>query len=122
MGATTTAAYNGGSFGDEWHQQPRVSPEQIESLQHANDALVSGFVCLSRIREPLALVGGYWGMDPEIIFRVSAGSPRPAILGVLAMGEWLAKVRGSPELSNETNRQIDLFIERANVWVRINNI
>ncbi|KAJ2884714.1 hypothetical protein GGI21_006010 [Coemansia aciculifera] len=111
-------------FGKEWwsQQKPRVSPEQIKSLEDASDVLVSGFICLSRIREPLALVGGYWGMDPQIIFQVSAGSPRTAIYGILGMCKSLAKVRGSPELSSETNRLIGLFIERANVWVRINQI
>ncbi|KAJ2744927.1 hypothetical protein GGI20_002577 [Coemansia sp. BCRC 34301] len=111
------------SCGDEWRQQqPRVSPEQIASLHDANDSLVSEFVCLSRIREPLALVGGYWNMDPKIVFQVSAGSPRTAILGILGMCGSLARIRGSPELDSETNRQIGIFLERANVWVRINNI
>ncbi|KAJ2050809.1 hypothetical protein H4S04_001047 [Coemansia sp. S16] len=110
------------TVGEGWHRQPSISPEQIESLKDANAALVSGFVCLARIREPLGLVGGYWGMDPEIILQVSAGSPRTALRGILAMSDYLAKLQGSPELSEETSRQISLFIERANIWVRINNI
>ncbi|KAJ2820545.1 hypothetical protein FBU31_005188 [Coemansia sp. 'formosensis'] len=111
-----------GMVDKECHRLLSVSPEQIESLKDANATLISGFVCLSRIREPLGLVGGYWGMDPEIIFQVSAGSPRTAIRGILRMCDFLANIHGSPELSDEARRQVCIFLERADVWVRINNI
>ncbi|KAJ2003974.1 Suppressor of the cold-sensitive snRNP biogenesis mutant brr1-1, partial [Coemansia sp. S85] len=97
-----------------------VSREQAESLKGANAALESGFVCLSRIREPLGLVGGYWGMDQEVIFQVSAGSLRVAIRGILAMCDFMAKLLDSPELGNDAQSQIRLFIDRARTWVLIN--
>ncbi|KAJ2488325.1 hypothetical protein IWW37_004906 [Coemansia sp. RSA 2050] len=108
--------------GDAWRRRPGVSREQAESLEGANAVLESGFVCLSRIREPLGLVGGYWGMDPEIIFQVSAGSPRVAIRGILAMCDFMAKLLGSPELSDAASSQVRLFIDRAYTWARINNV
>ncbi|KAJ1823586.1 hypothetical protein LPJ60_001444 [Coemansia sp. RSA 2675] len=108
--------------GDVWRRRPGVSREQAESLKGANAALESGFVCLSRIREPLGLVGGYWGMDQEVIFQVSAGSLRVAIRGILAMCDFMAKLLDSPELGNDAQSQIRLFIDRAHAWVLINYV
>ncbi|KAJ1829151.1 hypothetical protein LPJ56_000577 [Coemansia sp. RSA 2599] len=100
----------------------RVSQEQIKSLRAAAEALWCEYICLSRIREPLGLVGGYWNMDAEIITRVAAGSLCCAIHGIRKMCVCFEDILASARLPSSVGRDIAVFVKRARTWVLINSI
>ncbi|KAJ1720234.1 hypothetical protein LPJ53_005110 [Coemansia erecta] len=100
----------------------RVTSEQQSSLHAAASILDCQFICLSRLREPLGLVGGYWGMDADIITRVTAGTPGAAIKGITRMCDFFDQLRGTPGLPETVSRDICLFVERAGIWVQVNRI
>ncbi|KAJ2848299.1 hypothetical protein IWW36_003381 [Coemansia brasiliensis] len=93
---------------------------RMQTLRNANDALELPLVCLSRIREPLGHLGGYWNMDPEIVFSVTAGSLNTVISAIEQMRQFLAYQYGAPDISEETNQNIQLFLDRSSAWVRAN--
>ncbi|KAJ2079148.1 hypothetical protein H4R24_003978 [Coemansia sp. RSA 988] len=95
---------------------------KIQALKSANRVLKQQFVCLSRIREPLAHVGGYWSMDPNIVFQVTTGTLETAVNGLEQMRNILAKVRGSEDSDEEINREIGRFLEYSSIWIRTNRI
>ncbi|KAJ2156660.1 hypothetical protein GGF46_005032 [Coemansia sp. RSA 552] len=98
------------------------SAHRRKALQRANDVLSQQFICLSRIREPLGSVGGYWNMDPDIVFCVAAGSLNTVISGIERMRDFLARVQATPEISDRTSAEIMTFLQRSSVWVRCNRI
>ncbi|KAJ1662656.1 hypothetical protein IW140_005576 [Coemansia sp. RSA 1813] len=100
----------------------RLSYEQVSSLRQANEVLRIEYVCLSRIREPLGMVGGYWNMDPEIIFKVATGSLQTVISGIEQMCMVFASIYSMPELCDNTKQDIELFLDRASAWVKVNQI
>ncbi|KAJ1989191.1 hypothetical protein GGI25_004994 [Coemansia spiralis] len=100
----------------------KLSSEQIQSLRHANEVLSIEYVCLSRIREPLGLVGGYWNMDQDIIFKVSAGSLDIVVNGIEQMRAFFAHIHNALEISSEINTDIKRFIDQAGIWVKVNRI
>ncbi|KAJ1784656.1 hypothetical protein LPJ59_006311 [Coemansia sp. RSA 2399] len=100
----------------------KLSHEQVSSLKQANAALEMEFVCLTRIRDPLAMVGGYWNMDPKIIFKITTGMLQTAIGGIEQMRANFTSMRNMPEVSEETRRDIGLFLERSGTWVEVNQI
>ncbi|KAJ2613407.1 hypothetical protein H4S08_002209 [Coemansia sp. RSA 1365] len=103
------------------NQRPSLV-NKIQALKGANRVLKTQFVCLSRIREPLAHVGGYWNMDPNIIFKVTTGSLETAVNGLEQMRDILSKVHGSSDFDEEVNREIELFLEYSSIWIRTNRI
>ncbi|KAJ2397702.1 hypothetical protein GGI23_003441 [Coemansia sp. RSA 2559] len=114
---------------DSDYQFPRISVnfnklshEQVSSLKQANAALEIEYVCLTRIRDPLAMVGGYWNMDPEIIFKITTGTLQTAIRGIEQMRAVFAGIRNMPEVSEEIRRDIELFLDRTGTWVEVNQI
>ncbi|KAI9467641.1 hypothetical protein BX667DRAFT_508008 [Coemansia mojavensis] len=108
----TNIGFNPGRCGSCEHR--------MQTLEAANNALELPLVCLSRIREPLGHLGGYWNMDPEIIFSVTAGSLDTVISAIEQMREFLARQYGTPDVSKETNQNIRLFLDRSSAWVRAN--
>ncbi|PIA13322.1 hypothetical protein COEREDRAFT_89673 [Coemansia reversa NRRL 1564] len=103
------------------NQRPSLV-NKIQALKGANRVLKTQFVCLSRIREPLAHVGGYWNMDSNIIFKVTTGTLETAVNGLEQMRDILAKAHGNPDLDEEVNREIELFLEYSSIWIRTNRI
>ncbi|KAJ2657893.1 hypothetical protein IWW48_004291 [Coemansia sp. RSA 1200] len=100
----------------------KPSHERTSSLRYANEVLDIEYVCLSRIREPLAMVGGYWNMDPEIIYRVTTGMLETAISGIEKMRVFFASIHDLPGLCDKTREDIELFLNRASAWVKVNQI
>ncbi|KAJ2702341.1 hypothetical protein FB645_004303 [Coemansia sp. IMI 203386] len=100
----------------------RVSLDQIKSLRDAVDTLKCEYICLSRIREPLGLVGGYWNMDSEIINRIAAGSLCSAIRGIISMCLCFENMLAAKRLSPEVSHDAILFVQRARSWMLVNAI
>ncbi|KAJ1642644.1 hypothetical protein J3B02_001718 [Coemansia erecta] len=100
----------------------RVSQEQIKSLRAAVETLECEYTCLSRIREPLGLVGGYWNMDTEVIARIAAGSLSSAIRGITKMCFCFNNILASSSLPPSVSYDIALLVRRARTWVMVNAI
>ncbi|KAJ1883747.1 hypothetical protein LPJ66_010942 [Kickxella alabastrina] len=99
-----------------------TSAEQTSALKQINALLEMPSICLSRIREPLALVGGYWNIDADIINKVSTGTPHTAEEGIVDMCAVFSNIRHSPSLDAKIKRDIAIFVERAGAWVANNRI
>ncbi|KAJ2720836.1 hypothetical protein GGI07_004358 [Coemansia sp. Benny D115] len=99
-----------------------ATSEQVSSLKRANQALALQYVCLSRIREPLGLVGGYWEMEDAVVNRVTAGAPCAAVRGVEEMCRFFRCIQGAPQLDPAVQADVGLFIERASDWIAVNQV
>ncbi|KAJ1959089.1 hypothetical protein GGI12_004522 [Dipsacomyces acuminosporus] len=100
----------------------RLSIEQINSLEAADDVLTSPFICLSRIRDPLGVVGGYWNIDNDTVLKITSGSLDEAIEGLEAMRDYFREIRSSSAFSDQINSDIELLIARVDGWIRANRI
>ncbi|KAJ1830168.1 hypothetical protein IWW55_000935 [Coemansia sp. RSA 2706] len=109
-------------YSDSVYETRVSSAHKMATLKRANSVLEQPLICLSRIREPLAFVGGYWNMDPEIVFKVTAGSLYTVVEAIEQMREFFAGLFGSVELSQEARACIKVFLDRASAWVRANRI
>ncbi|KAJ1883703.1 hypothetical protein LPJ66_010963 [Kickxella alabastrina] len=99
-----------------------TTAEQTNALKQINALLEMPSICLSRIREPLALVGGYWNIDADIINKMSTGTPRIAEEGIADMCAVFNNIRHSPSLDAKIKRNIAIFVERAGAWIVNNRI
>ncbi|KAJ2339167.1 hypothetical protein IWW50_003403 [Coemansia erecta] len=93
---------------------------KIETLKEANYALQLPCVCLSRIREPLGHLGGYWSMDPDIVFNVTTGQLPAVIRAIECMRVFFTAACDTKRVSQETKHDMRVFIDRASAWVRAN--
>ncbi|KAJ1934188.1 hypothetical protein EC988_008883 [Linderina pennispora] len=99
-----------------------LSYAQVLSLEQANIALESEFVCLTKVREILGRMGGYWNLDSRSIMKITAGTLEEAIEGIQTMASIFQEYDGDVEPGCQTDVQMKAFIVRANAWVRVNRV
>ncbi|KAJ1951105.1 hypothetical protein FBU59_000352 [Linderina macrospora] len=97
-----------------------ISRAQKLSLEHADKILESEFICLTKMREILGRLGGYWDLDSGSIMKITAGTLDEAIEGIHSMTCLFQGYDGDFEPGCETDQRMKEFIDRANAWVRVN--
>ncbi|KAJ1855732.1 hypothetical protein GGH12_000975 [Coemansia sp. RSA 1822] len=93
---------------------------KAETLKKANEALELPNVCLARIRQPLGYVGGYWNMDPHVVFSVTAGQLPAVIRAIECMREFFAARITDERFSERVRKDMRVFLGRSSAWVRAN--
>ncbi|KAJ2246165.1 hypothetical protein GGH97_002575 [Coemansia sp. RSA 475] len=101
------------------HDNP-ARAHKAEALKNANYTLELPNVCLARIRQPLGHVGGYWNMDPHVVFSVTAGQLPAVIRAIESMREFFAARITDERFGERVRKDMRAFLDRSSAWIRAN--